>query len=263
MSDPLQVERTGDRLVLTLSNPDLRNALSEDMATALIETLADVDPDDLRCVVLEGAGGTFCAGGDVEAMLEGVAMDDVTEEMIEEKAEPTNRAVQAVYECPLPTVATVDGPAVGAGGALAIACDVVLASEGATIGFGFRQVGLSVDSGTSALLPRQVGESVALDLVYTGDLVDAERAHDLGLFTRVFPDEAFEERASEVIEEIASGPTAALRRSKRLIRQGARRDIGEAIDHELEALVHSLGTADHEDGVRAFMEGRDPEFVGE
>ena len=262
MSDQLQVDTVDERLVLTLDNPDMRNALSYEIATGIIDVLEEMDADEIRCVVLQGSGGTFCAGGDIQAMLEGVTSDRPTEELVEERAVPTNRAVQRVYECPVPTIAKVDGPAFGAGGALAIACDMVLASERAKISFGFRQVGLSVDSGTSALLPRQVGESVALDLVYTGELIDAERAHDLGLFTRVFAEEEFEQRASELVEQVATGPTLALKRSKRLLKEGRTRGIAPAVDDELETITKSLQTEDHVEGVTAFMEQRDPEFEG-
>lgn len=261
--DPLSVDRVDDRLVLTLSDPDVRNALSLEMATSLIETLEDLDEEEIRCVVVQGAGGTFCAGGDVTAMIEGVATDMPVDERVDDYGVPTNRAVQKLYECPVPTVAKVDGAAFGAGGALAIACDVVLASERAKISFGFRQVGLNVDSGTSALLPRQVGESVALDLVYTGELVDAERAHDLGLFTRVFPEDEFEQRAGELVDRIAGGPTLALRHSKRLLKAGRTQPIDEAVDDELEAIRETLASDDHVEGATAFMEQREPEFSGE
>jgi len=275
MSDVLTVDRVEDRLVLTLNDPDVRNALSVEMSEALQAALAPLDPPEdwppveadpedsrVRCVVLQAAGQTFCAGGDIQAMIEGVATEMPPAERIEVAGEAVNRAVQALYECPLPTVAKVDGAAFGAGAALAIAADVVLASERARIGFGFRQVGLSVDSGTSYLLPRQVGESRALDLVMTGDLLSADRAEELGLFTRVFPEAEFEQRARGVVEQVAAGPTLALARSKELVRSGRDRSLSAAIDAELDALESTLGSADHREGATAFMEHRDPEFEG-
>lgn len=110
---------------------------------------------------------------------------------------------------PLPTVAKIDGPAVGAGANLALACDLQLASDRANIGFVFRNVGLSVDAGTSYLLPRLVGENVAKELVFTGEMLDAERAESLGLFNHVYAVEEFDEHADALIERITEGPTVA------------------------------------------------------
>ncbi len=263
MDEKLSYDRVGDTAVLTLDAPDTRNAISLEMAEGLREGIAEAEESGARCVVVQGNGPTFCSGGDIETMAEGVSANVPLERRIEEFALPVNRAVQAVAECSLPTVAKVDGPAVGAGGALAIACDVVLASERAEIGFGFREVGLSVDSGTSGLLPRVVGENVAKELVYTGELVDAERADQLGLFNHVYPVEEFEQRTQEVVDRIASGPTLALKHSKRLIEAGGGRSIAEAVEAEAEALAETLDSDDHAKAVLAFARGEEPEFTGE
>lgn len=258
----VEYERVGDRATITLNDPEMRNALSVEMAEELTEAIERATDSAVRCVVVQGSNGTFCAGGDIESMHEGVTGEQSTTEKVESFARPVNEGVQAVAECPLPTVAKVDGPAYGAGGALVLACDVVLASERAKISFGFRQVGLSIDSGTSALLTRAVGGKTAKELVYTGDLVEADRAAGLGLFNRVFETDAFEERASDVIERIETGPTEALKHSKQLLEAGRNRTISEAVDAELEAFETILETADHEEGVRAFVEGREPSFDG-
>lgn len=250
------------RATITLNNQELRNALTVEVAEELQAAIDEVSESDARCVVVQGSDGYFCAGGDIEAMLEGVTGNLSTSEKIEGYARPINEAVQAVAECPLPTVAKVDGPAFGAGGALALACDIVLASERAKISFGFRQVGLSVDSGTSALLPRVVGENIAKELVYTGELVEPDRAVELGLFNRVFETTEFDRRAEEVVERIATGPTLALEHSKQLLEAGHRRTVAEAIDAELDAIETIAETDDHEEGVRAFVERRDPSFDG-
>ncbi len=251
-----------DRATITLTNPELRNALTLDTAKALTDAFDDIEESDARCIVLQGSSGTFCAGGDIELMMEGLTSDRDTEELMEEAAYPINRTVQRVYECPLPTVAKVDGPAYGAGASLAIACDVVLASEQAEISFGFRRVGLSVDSGTSYLLPRMVGENTAKDLVYSGELLDAEEAEDLGLFNRVYPTEEFDERAEEYVDTVASGPTVALKHSKALLQRGHDRSFDEVIEAEVEAIATAFGTDDFAEGVEAFLEQRTPTFEG-
>jgi len=260
--DKLSYDIVDDTATITLNNPDLRNALSVEMAAALQEAIDDIEDSDVRCVVIQGSGGTFCAGGDIESMLEGISSDADPERKVEEGALPVIRAVQSVYNCPLPTVAKVDGQAFGAGGALVLACDLVLASDRAKISFGFRQVGLSIDSGTSYLLTRAVGENVAKELVYTGELIDADRAEELGLFNRVYPADKFEQQARELIHEISGGPTIALKESKQLLQGGLDRSLEEAIEAECGALERTLETEDHVEGVTAFMERRSPEFDG-
>jgi enoyl-CoA hydratase/carnithine racemase len=262
MSDHVTVDSTGKTTTVTLHEPDVRNALSVEMAEEL-QAAVESASDSSRCLVVQGSGGYFCAGGDVKAMVEGVAEDVPVSQRIEDVAAPINRAVQAVAECPLPTIAKVDGPAFGAGAALAIACDLVLASDRAKLSFGFRQVGLSVDSGTSALLARNVGENVAKELVFTGELIDSDRAEGLGLFNRVYPSEEFEQHTQEVVSRVATGPTVALQESKRLIEAAHDRTLAEAVDAEIEGLGRTLGTADHAEGATAFVEQRDPEFEGE
>jgi enoyl-CoA hydratase/carnithine racemase len=119
-----------------------------------------------------------------------------------------------------------------------------------------------VDSGTSYLLPRQVGENVAKELVFTGELVDSDRGAELGLFNRVFPDEVFEQRTQELVDHIATGPTVALRESKRLIESGPDRTFAESIEAEADSLRETLATADHAEGAQSFVEQRDPVFEG-
>ena len=130
-------------------------------------------------------------------------------------------------------------------------------------GFVFRQVGLSVDAGTSYLLPRLVGENVAKELVFTGEIFDAERAADLGLVNHVYPDDEFDERADEFVGEIADGPTVALGQAKKLLGTGPEKSLRQALRDEANAQGLVFGSRDHEEGVEAFLEGREPSFEGE
>jgi enoyl-CoA hydratase/carnithine racemase len=175
----------------------------------------------------------------------------------------TGRSVQRLAECEFPTVALLDGPAFGAGACLAIACDLQLMSSEAKMAFGFRRVGLAVDSGASYLLPRIVGDNVAKELVFTGELVEPDRARELGLVNHVYDAETFDEEAREVVDRIATGPTAALRASKRLLDQGAESSLSAAVANEAAAQAAVFETDDHTEGVYSFMEKRDPEFTGE
>lgn len=249
---------------ITLNQPDRRNALSSAISDGIQEALAafDAAESDARCVVLEGAGDAFCAGGDIAAMHEGIENGTSLDERVRKLERSTNETMARLVTYPLPTVAKVDGPAVGAGANLALACDLQLASDHAKIGFVFRNVGLSVDVGTSYLLPRVVGENVAKELVFTGEILDAERAEELGLFNHAYPAEAFDDCADALIERIAAGPTVALRHAKRLLGEGLRKSIDQAMVDEATAQGIVFDTADHEEGVRAFLEGREPEFEG-
>jgi len=259
---PVEYEIDGDLATITLQNPPLRNALTLEAAELIQGAIDEIEDSDVRCVVIEGADETFCAGGDIESMLDGLSSDRATEELMEEVGLPINRTVQRVYECSVPTVAKVDGPAFGAGGSLAIACDLVLATERAEISFGFRRIGLSIDSGTSYLLPRVVGEKTAMELVYTGDLIEAAEAEELGLINRVFPREEFDEQCAEIIDGIVTGPTVALKRSKQLLQSGGDRTFDEAIRAEVDSLGAVFDTDDFSEGVTAFVERRTPEFEG-
>ncbi|SNZ05312.1 Enoyl-CoA hydratase [Natronoarchaeum philippinense] len=247
---------------ITLNRPDERNALSRPVAEGIRDALDDADAADARCVVLEGAGEAFSAGGDIEAMVEGIQGDLSVEERVRVVERSFNRTIERLAEFPLPTVALLDGAAIGAGASLAIACDLQLASEHCSIGFSFRAVGLSVDSGTSYFLPRIVGENVAKELVFTGEVVDADRAAELGLVNHVYPADEFDDRAADLVDRIASGPTVALRHAKRLLGDGVEKSLSEALADEALAQGVAFDTDDHVEGVESFFEGRDAEFEG-
>ncbi|MFC6825563.1 enoyl-CoA hydratase/isomerase family protein [Halopelagius fulvigenes] len=259
--NPVIVSSSDGVVTVTLNRPDVRNALTTDLTAGVRDALDGLD-DDARCVVFEGAGDAFCAGGDVNAMMRLQGGEMTTEAAVRHVIEDTAGVVKRVFDCSLPTVAKIDGPAVGAGAALALACDVRLFSTDGRIGFGFEKLGLAVDSGVSYLLPREVGAGVAKELVYTGEVLDAERASELGLANRVFDVDSFEAESESFVAEIAAGPTAALRTSKRLLRRGFEVSLETAIEHEAAAQGALFGTADHAEGVEAFLERRDPEFEG-
>lgn len=246
---------------VTLTDPDRRNALSTELASGVVAALDRLEGTDTRCVVVAGEESAFSAGGDVEAMVERADADEPLDDAVRHVIQDTGRCVRRLYESEFPTVAKVTGPAFGAGANLAIAADVLLFHADARIGFGFRNVGLAVDSGTSFLLPRLVGDNVAAELMYTGELLDADRALELGIANHVFDAETFEREAEALIEEIASGPSVALRTSKRLLRADSP-SLGQAIRNEASAQAAVFDTEDHAEGVAAFVEKREPEFEG-
>lgn len=262
MSEAVRLDTTDGVATITLDQPDRRNALSRKIGDGIRDALVEIDERGARCVVVEGEGDAFSAGGDIAAMREGIEGDVPIDERVRELERSTSETLARLIAFPLPTVAKIDGPAVGAGANLALACDLQLASERASIGFVFRNVGLSVDAGTSYLLPRVVGENVAKELVFTGEILGAQRADELGLFNHVFPESEFDERTGEMIERIAAGPTVALRHAKRLIGEGLEKPAERAMIDEATAQGIVFGTADHAEGVEAFLEGREPEFEG-
>jgi enoyl-CoA hydratase/carnithine racemase len=261
VSDPVRIERDGPVARVVLDRPDRRNALSRPLARALREALDDLAGSDARVVVLAGAGAGFCAGGDVDRMAERREEGVPVTEAVGEAIRVAGRTVRRVAEHDLPTIAAVDGAAYGAGATLAIACDIQYARPQGKISFGIRRVGLAIDSGVSHLLPRLVGLNTAKELVFTGELIDADRARELGIFTRVFEADSFEAAAENVIEDIASGPTVALTASKRLLNHQSN-SFDAATSREASAQEVAFSTADHEEGARAFVEGRQPEFDG-
>ena len=260
-SDPVSLDVSDGVARVTLDRPEARNAISAAVADELVAAFDAIADSDARCVVVESTGSAFCAGGDVRAMLDAIGDDVPPAERVGMVTRSVNRAVRRVYESEIPTVAALDGPAFGAGAGLAIACDLQLASPAAKISFGFRRVGLALDSGVSFLLPRLVGLSRAKELVFTGELVDADRARELGLFTRVFEADSFEAGVENVVETVATGPTVALTASKRLLNQQT--DSFEAAT-AAEAMAQGVafGTRDHEEGAAAFVDGREPDFLG-
>jgi enoyl-CoA hydratase/carnithine racemase len=261
MSDPVELDVTDGVATLTLNRPDNRNALTEELGTAIIETIDDLESHpDLRCLVITGKEGTFCAGGDVNAMMELMSGAAKLHEAVRLIQQETSRVIRRVADFHLPTIAKLEGTAYGAGANLAIATDIIVASPEARISFGFRQVGLAIDSGTSYLLPREVGLSKAKELVFTGKLLDADEAEQLGLFNHVF--EAFEPEFEAFVDSIANGPTVGLRTSKNLLNQTPN-SLKEAQDNEAFAQAAVFETDDHTEGASAFMEGREPDFAGE
>lgn len=247
---------------ITLNAPGSRNALSESVRKGLIEAVDTVVESDARCLVLAGAGHAFCAGGDIEAMRERLDDQPAGEDIATDLRE-IHEAVRRVATCRLPTVALVDGPAIGGGASLALACDIQLASDDAVFSFGFRKVGLSVDTGSSHMLPRAIGMNVAKELVLTGETVSADRAAELGLVNHVYASEEFEDQTAEMIEEIADGPTVALAESMALLESGPTLSLRRAMAAEVRAQRTTYRTADYAEGVEAFFADRRPEFSGE
>ncbi len=259
-SETLLVARDGAVATLTLNRPDVRNALDLVMRREMVEALDELDADAaVRVVVVTGAGGHFCAGGDVRSMRE----RRQTAAEGHARVQALNRLVLRLVDFPKPTIAMVDGFAVGAGCNLALGCDLVVASERAKFGEVFGRIGLVPDGGGSWLLPRLVGLARAKELVFTADVVDAAEAARIGLVNRVVAPDALASTTRALAERIAAGSPAVLRLAKHMLNRATVSDLPAALDLEAYSQALAIASGDHQEGLAAFFEKRAPRFTGE
>lgn len=253
------LERAGAVATLTLNRPDRRNALDLTMRGELLEALDVLEGEpEVRVVVLTGAGGHFCAGGDVKMMRE---HDDTAAEG-RARVESLNRLVRRLVDYPRPTIAMVDGSAVGAGLNLALCCDLIVAADRARFGEVFARIGLIPDGGGTWLLSRVVGLARARELIFTADIIDAAEALRIGLVNRVVPAADLAAATRDLAQRIAAGPPAALAMAKRLVNQAATSDLAAALTLEAFAQGLAITSADHREGLQAFFDKRPPRFSG-
>ncbi len=257
----LRVDRPADGVVLlTLDNPDMRNAMSDEMTASWVSAIGDlaVDPT-LRVVVVTGAGSAFCSGGNTSWIASEV---DATVDRLRSRMLPFYRSWLSIRVLEVPTIAAVNGPAIGAGLCLALACDIRYAAAGAKLGAPFVKLGMHAGMGGTYLLPEVVGEAHAKDLLLTGRLVDAEEALRLGLVSRVIPAESFLDEVLATAAEIAATAPIASRLTTLALRDGGHRDLESGLQWEALAQPITLATADLHEGIRASQEKRPPIFQG-
>jgi 2-(1,2-epoxy-1,2-dihydrophenyl)acetyl-CoA isomerase len=260
--------RVEDRVaILTMNRPERRNALSGEMLSGLEIALADAETAaDVGCVVLTGAGGAFCAGGDVKGMAEGGGGGGGPQPTLDQRihGQRLNQRNTAgrIYRMPKPVIAALPGAAAGAGLSLALACDLRIAAERALITTAFARVGFSGDYGGTWFLTKLVGPAKALELYYLSERLDAKQALQLGLVNRVVPDAALEEQTLALARQLASGPSVAYRYMKENIHRAGVADLEDCLDLEATHHVHAGLTEDHREAARAFVEKRTPSFKG-
>ncbi|MCC6350506.1 MAG: enoyl-CoA hydratase/isomerase family protein [Candidatus Eisenbacteria bacterium] len=246
--------------VVTLNRPEKLNAFAGDMRERLIARLDEVaGRDDVRVLVLTGAGRAFCAGGDVEHMA-GLAARGAPFGELEPLLEAGERAVRRLSALPFPVIAALNGVAAGAGANLALACDVRVASAAAKFGETFVKLALHPDWGGTHHLPRLVGVAKALELCWSGDLIAADEALRLGLVQRLWPAESFEREWRAWAASLAAGPQLAVRAAKASLRAAPLRSLEECLAAERIAQSACWGSPDAAEGVRAFVEKRPAVF---
>jgi 2-(1,2-epoxy-1,2-dihydrophenyl)acetyl-CoA isomerase len=265
-----QLTARSDRgvLWLTLDRPDAANAITPDQRDRLIDLLADAGGRvEIRAVVLTATGRHFCTGADLRASRpapprpEGVP-DKVAGDVARLLQEGSQRLVAAVLDCPKPVIAAVNGTAAGIGAHLALACDLVLAAEGARFIELFVRRGLVPDGGGCWLLPRLVGLARAKELMFFGDDVPAADAERLGLVNRVVPADELAKVAGEWAARLAAGPTRSIGLTKALLNRSLDGDRAAAFREEALAQDLNMTTRDANEGVAAFVERRDPTYEG-
>jgi len=272
MPDVIFEKRGSGIAWITLNRPDSLNAMGGELMPLLAQHLAECVSDNaVRCVVLTGAGRAFCAGGDVKAMAArgGGGADGKRSpaaefaQGVDELRLSQKRTSYTLHTMPKPTIAMVNGHAVGAGLSLALACDLRVASENAKFGTVFRNVGFSGDFGGSWYLPRLVGMERARQLYFTGEVIPAEEALRIGMVSRMVPHDKLEEETMALASQLASGPSLAYARMKENLNRSATSDLLTLLDQEALNMRLSGATNDHREAARAFVEKRAPVFSGE
>ncbi|MGH2734323.1 MAG: enoyl-CoA hydratase-related protein [Actinomycetota bacterium] len=248
--------------VITLDRPDVLNAFDEELGSQALEAIRRAsDDDDVRCVVITGAGRAFSAGEDLGALAGGYERGE-SPPLGDTLVNRYNPLVRAIRSAPKPVVAAVNGVAAGAGASIALACDFRIASDKAKLVLAFIKVGLVPDSGGIWFLTRMVGAAKAWELCALGEPLGADEALRLGLYNRVAPTEEFEAAWRSFAAKLAAGPTRAYALTKELAETAIEVGLHEQLDTEVRAQSEAGQTDDHLEGVRAFLNKRPPKFEG-
>ena len=249
---------------ITLNRPEVLNAISDVMRQELKDAIDVINKDNsVRVVTITGAGKAFCAGGDVKAMAERTQEETPFNEVREASRWRTGDSIRKIKTIKQPVIAVLNGPVIGAGLGLALACDMRIASDKAIIGLAFVKRGLVPDWGNSYFLPQLVGTARAIELVCTGRNIDANTAADYGLVNQVVPHQDLKEYTDNLCQEIASNAPIAISASKEAIYYGSSSDLNAALEYEAFNMSMCKLTEDHKEGVRAFLEKRVPIFKGQ
>lgn len=251
----------GRVVMVTLNRPDRKNALGPEEWQSLSQHIQTArQQKDVRVLLLRGAGGAFSSGGDLRTMPDRFAWPMAQREA---QLRSDGNVISMLYDLDMPVVAQIEGPCLGAGLALALACDLRIASEQASFGAVFHRVGLSMDFGLSFLLPRTVGESVAADLMFSAEVIPAARAKELGIVQRVVAKERIGEEVWTLCQKLAEGPPLAHAATKRALHRATSAELRAAIEWEARSQTLLGKSADAAEGVAAVLSKKAPKFRGE
>jgi enoyl-CoA hydratase/carnithine racemase len=258
----LRLERPSEGVVLlTLDNPGMRNAMSDEMTASWVAAIDELATDrSVRAVVVTGEGSAFCSGGNTSWI---ASEPDASVDHLRSRMLPFYRAWLSIRRLEVPTIAAVNGHAIGAGLCLALACDIRYAAAGAKLGLPFNKLGMHAGMAGTWLLPNVVGPAHARDLLLTGRVVEADEALRLGLVSRVIDPDAFLDEVLETAAGIAATAPIAARLTKVALADGGHADFESALQWEALAQPMTLATADLQEGIAAARDKRPPRFRGE
>lgn len=249
-----------------INRPESLNAINDDVVTALIDIFSALRrSQDIRCVILTGAGDYFIAGGDVKRFKKRFDEAETKQELeawFESILDRIHVVVENMNQCPMPIIGAVKGAVAGAGFSLMLGCDLVIAAEKTVLTLAYCHLGTSPDGGATWYLPRTAGMKAAMEIALLGDRFDPEQALAWGLVNKIVPIDTLDETVTALAARLASGPSRAHARAKRLMYDSLNTTLGEQLTNETEAFVDCAMSDDFREGVTAFVEKRKPNFSG-
>ena len=258
MSAEIQASRHEATLILTLSNPGAKNALHPDMFAAAIEALSTAERDNsIRAVILTGADNFFCAGGNLNTLLELRAQNRVEQA---DAVDSLRGWIEAIRDCPKPVIAAIEGAAAGAGFSLALACDLIVAGSSSKFAMSYVKVGLTPDGGASWFLSQMLPRQLATEILLEGKPVLAPRLHELGVINRIVTDGSALDVALQWADELSALSGNAVQRIKSLSRGARDHSLSEHFEVEKNNFVDCLNHRDSLEGINAFLEKRAPHY---
>jgi 2-(1,2-epoxy-1,2-dihydrophenyl)acetyl-CoA isomerase len=257
-----RLEKSEQVATITLNRPDHMNTYNPVMLRELVSIIEDVSLDEeIRVVILTGEGRAFSAGADVKSVDELIGLQKELAEN-QDTLKLLNRVVLALRQIPKPVIAAVNGVAAGGGANLVLACDIIVASEKAKLAEVFINIGLVPDGGGTFFLPERIGYHRAAEIFFTGKILNAQEALDLGLYNRIVPPEEVMNTAQEVAQELVQKPPLALAADKAILNREVLPRLRAYLEDEVSTQRVIVGTQDAKEGITAFLEKRKPNFTG-